>query len=61
MTLLYEEVGNIDIWMRDIISRIDSQNPKIIADEILKIAEFVSKNGSKDDMTVMATKIWKRT
>ena len=47
--------------MRDIISRIDSQNPKIIADEILKIAEFVSKNGSKDDMTVMATKIWKRT
>lgn len=56
-----KDVGNIDIWMRDIISRIDSQNPKIIADEILKIAEFVSINGSKDDMTVMATKIWKRT
>lgn len=46
-------------WMKRVIMGIDSQNPKRITEEILNIAKFVSNNQPKDDMTIMATKIWK--
>ncbi|NLY44480.1 MAG: stage II sporulation protein E [Tissierella sp.] len=46
-------------WMKRVIMGIDAQNPKRITEEILNIARFVSNNKPKDDMTIMATKIWK--
>ena len=46
-------------WMKRVIMGIDSHNPKRITEEILNIARFVSNNQPKDDMTIMATKIWR--
>ena len=46
-------------WMKKVIMGIDSQNPKRISEEILNIAKFVSGNHPKDDMTIVATKIWR--
>lgn len=48
-----------NIWMQDLIMRIDSQNPQIIADEIIAAAKRLSQNEIKDDMTVVVTKVWK--
>lgn len=52
-------VKDSESWMKDIIASIDSWNPQAIAKEIMEIAEFVSGNGIRDDMTIMATKIWR--
>lgn len=46
-------------WMKKVIMGIDAQNPKRISEEILKVAKFVSGNQPKDDMTIVATKIWR--
>ncbi len=46
-------------WMKRVIMGINSQNPKRITEEITNIAKFVSNNRPKDDMTIMATKIWR--
>ncbi|MDR7870937.1 MAG: stage II sporulation protein E [Tissierellaceae bacterium] len=46
-------------WMKQVIMGINSQNPKRITEEIKNIARFVSNNRPKDDMTIMATKIWR--
>lgn len=46
-------------WMKKVIMGIDTQNPKRITEEILNIAKFVNKNHPNDDMTIMATKIWR--
>ncbi len=51
--------GNSVEWMKRIIMGIDSQNPKKITEEVINIAKFVSGNRNKDDMTIMATKIWR--
>lgn len=53
------QVENLESWMKDVIAGINSENPEIIANEILNIAKFVSKDNLQDDMTVMATKVWK--
>ena len=50
---------NSEEWMKKVIMGIDTQNPKKITEEILNIAKFVSKNHPNDDMTIMATKIWR--
>lgn len=46
-------------WMKDCIGAIDFLNPQMIIDEILNIAQFVGKGNPQDDMTIIATKIWK--
>ena len=46
-------------WMKKIILGIDSQNPIKITEELINIAKFVSNNKPKDDMTIMATKLWR--
>lgn len=55
-----KDVHNQEDWMKDIIVNIDSENPAIISDRILEEAKNISRNYSTDDMTVMATKIWRR-
>lgn len=55
-----KDIHNQEEWMKDIIINIDSQNPHIISDKILEEAKIISKNHVTDDMTVMATKIWRR-
>lgn len=55
------DIENQEIWMQNLIMNINSQNPSAISEEILSIARFVSGNNSTDDMTVMATKVWKST
>ena len=50
---------NPEEWMMEIIRDIDSQNPKKITEEILNRANLAGQNQPKDDMTIMATKIWR--
>lgn len=50
---------NSDEWMKKVIMGINSQNPKKITEEILNRAKLVSIGHPKDDMTIMATKIWR--
>lgn len=52
-------VENSEKWMKKIIKDIQAVNPQAVADEILNIAHFMSKDKIKDDMTVMVTKVWK--
>lgn len=54
-----KDIKNSEEWMKNLIRNLDYQNPEAIAQEILNTAQFVSKGRPKDDMTVMATKIWK--
>ncbi len=46
-------------WMVDFINTIDSNNPQLIADKIIKKSKHTFLNQEKDDMTVLVTKIWK--
>lgn len=55
-----EEVYDKEKWMKDIIENIKSKNPQTIADQILKNSIDVSSDNSKDDMTVLVTKVWKK-
>ncbi|MBV1817025.1 stage II sporulation protein E [Anaerosalibacter bizertensis] len=54
-----EEVANKEKWMREVIKNIDSFNPQTIANMVMKEAKKASKGEIKDDMTVLATKVWK--
>lgn len=51
-------VENVEAWMKDVIMNIQSLNPQTIAKEILKEAKDGVSN-SRDDMTVLVTKVWK--
>ena len=52
-------VEDLEKWIKDIILNIPSENPQVISDEILSIAKFVGSTKHRDDMTVIASKIWK--
>lgn len=52
------DVGNREMWMKDIITNLDSINPETIANNILNIAK-ANPTSNKDDMTVLVTKVWK--
>lgn len=54
-----EEVVNKEKWMKDIIKDIDSLNPQTISNMVMKEAKKSANGKIKDDMTVLATKIWK--
>lgn len=54
-----EEVANKEGWMKEVIKDIDSFNPQTIANMVMKEAKKAAKGKIKDDMTVLATKIWK--
>lgn len=55
-----EESDNKEKWMENIIQNINSKNPQTIADTILKNSINISTEDSKDDMTVLVTKVWKK-
>lgn len=46
-------------WMKGLIESIDSLNPQTIADQILSSAKLIGKDNEQDDMTIIATKVWK--
>lgn len=52
------DMDNVETWMKDIIANINSINPQTIANEILKKAQYVASD-TRDDMTVLVTKVWK--
>ena len=52
------DIDNTEEWMKNIIMNIDSGNPQTIADRILSQAKEVVTD-SRDDMTVLVTKVWK--
>ncbi len=52
------DIDNAETWMKDIIININSINPQTIANEILKRAQAVVSS-TRDDMTVLVTKVWK--
>lgn len=52
------DIDNAESWMKDIITNINSINPQVIANEILKKARGLVSN-NRDDMTVLVTKVWK--
>ncbi|MDU5082377.1 stage II sporulation protein E [uncultured Tissierella sp.] len=52
------DIENAEVWMKDIIININSINPQTIANEILKRAQLTASN-TRDDMTVLVTKVWK--
>lgn len=54
-----EESHNGELWIKELISRIDSVNPKTIGEIIIDAANEASNFKPKDDMTVMVTKVWK--
>ncbi|WP_353094407.1 stage II sporulation protein E [Tissierella praeacuta] len=51
-------IEDAELWMKDIITKIDSINPQAIANEILNEASCIVSDG-RDDMTVLVTKVWK--
>lgn len=53
------KVDNTERWMKDLIAGIGSLNPKIIAEEIIKVASELTADENRDDMTVLVTKVWK--
>ena len=55
-----EHTDDKEKWMSDIIQKIDTLNPQILADKIIDEALEISKDAKRDDMTVLVTKIWKR-
>jgi stage II sporulation protein E len=52
------DVGNQEAWMKEFIMSIDSINPQTIANLIIKESQNTLAN-TKDDMTVLVTKVWK--
>lgn len=57
----FEGFLNKEDWMISVLYQIDSSNPKEIADFILEKAKEKSGEIMKDDMTVMVSKIWKKS
>lgn len=58
ITEVNKNILNYEDWLKEIIMSIDSINPQVIANEILKKAEKLCE-GNRDDMTVLVTKVWK--
>lgn len=52
------DIDNTEEWIKNMIINIDSINPQTIANTILEQAKEVVTD-SRDDMTVLVTKIWK--
>lgn len=52
------DMENSETWMKNIIINLDYINPQSMANEIIKEAEKVVTK-SRDDMTVLVTKVWK--
>lgn len=52
------EMDDTEEWMKNIILNIDSINPQTIANTILEKAKEVALD-TRDDMTVLVTKVWK--
>lgn len=53
-----KDIYGREAWMKDVIMDINSINPQNIANEILNRAKEMAPN-SRDDMTVLVTKVWK--
>lgn len=53
------QVDNAERWMKDVITSINSLNPKTIGEEIIKAATEINDKEIMDDMTVLVTKVWK--
>jgi stage II sporulation protein E len=49
-----------ETWLADTLSRCRFRNPQDIADYILEKAEQERGNGPKDDMTVLAARVWEK-
>lgn len=53
-----KDILSSEDWLKNLVMNIDSINPSVIANEILKQASNICE-GDRDDMTVLVTKIWK--
>lgn len=51
--------GEPDEWLADILAGIDSKNPQELAERIMREATKSSNGILKDDMTVIASRVWK--
>ena len=49
---------NYENWVKSALKNCPFNNPQEIADHLLSEAERRSRNGAKDDMTVLAARIW---
>jgi len=53
-----EGASTDDKWLEKRLKTMDTVNPHIIADKVLELAVYHSGGKAKDDMTVIATRIW---
>lgn len=56
----HETCDDKESWMKDIIKKIKSGNPQVIADKILDESINICDENNRDDMTVLVTKVWKK-
>ncbi|WP_066500773.1 stage II sporulation protein E [Abyssisolibacter fermentans] len=54
-----EDSQDKEAWLTEIIRNIDSVNPQTVADKIMDSALKIAPIKNRDDMTILATKIWK--
>ncbi|NLY42532.1 MAG: stage II sporulation protein E [Clostridiaceae bacterium] len=47
-------------WVKEALSNMNTANPQVMADQLLKMAIENYGNRVKDDMTVMVAKVWKK-
>ncbi|MBQ6999009.1 MAG: stage II sporulation protein E [Clostridia bacterium] len=53
-----EGASTDDKWLEKRLKTMDTVNPHVIADKVLELAVYQSGGKAKDDMTVIATRIW---
>ena len=53
-----ENASADDRWLEKKLASADTVNPHVIADKILDMALYYNGGKAKDDMTVIATRIW---
>lgn len=53
-----ESASNDDTWLEKRLAVMDTINPHVIADKILELALYFNGGKAKDDMTVIATRVW---
>ncbi len=53
-----ESASADDKWLEERLKSMDSVNPHVIADKVLELALYHNGGKAKDDMTVIATRIW---
>ena len=56
-----EGIADKEGWLADTLERCRAQNPQDVADYILKAAENKSGGLPKDDMTVLAARVWSKS